>query len=68
MALSGHLKCLCLDKSLNIYATIRFILENELYSSQGKQSQLKLQSTKNLKRPLNTHLDRSPDHSGELSQ
>ena len=36
MALSGDLKCLCLGESLNIYATSRFILENELYSSQGK--------------------------------
>ena len=35
-ALSGDLKCLCLGESLNIYATSRFILENELYSSQGK--------------------------------
>ena len=36
MALSGDLKCLCLGESLNIYATSRFILENELYSSQMK--------------------------------
>ena len=36
MALSGDLKCLCLGESLNIYVTSRFILENELYSSQGK--------------------------------
>ena len=36
MALSGDLKCLCLGESLNIYATSRIILENELYSSQGK--------------------------------
>ena len=36
MALSGDLKCLCLGDSLNIYATNRFILENELYFSQGK--------------------------------
>ena len=35
MALSGDLKCLCLGESRNIYATSRFILENEL-SSQGK--------------------------------
>ena len=36
MALSGDLKYLCLGESLNIYATSRFILENELYFSQGK--------------------------------
>ena len=36
MALSGDLKCLFLVESLNIYATSQFILENELYSSQGK--------------------------------
>ena len=36
MALSGDLKCLCLGESLNISAISRFILENELFSSQGK--------------------------------
>ena len=36
MALSDYLKCLCLGESLNIYATSRFILENELYFSQRK--------------------------------
>ena len=36
MRLSGDLKGLCLGESLNIYAITRFILENELYSSQGK--------------------------------
>ena len=40
MALSGYLKCLCLIRSLNIYATSRFILENELYSSQGKANSI----------------------------
>ena len=36
LALSGDLKFLCLSESLNIYAPSRFILENELHSSQGK--------------------------------
>ena len=31
MALSDDLKCLCLGESLNIYATSRIILENELH-------------------------------------
>ena len=36
MSLHGDMKCLCLGETLNIYATSRFILENELYSSQEK--------------------------------
>ena len=36
MGLSGDPKCLCLGESLNICATSRFILENELYSFQAK--------------------------------
>ena len=66
MALSDDLKCLCLGESLNIYATSRIILENEL--SKGRQSQSKLQCKENWKRPLNPHLDRRPDHPGEFCQ
>ena len=36
MAFSGDRKYLCLGESLNIYATSRFILENELYFSRAK--------------------------------
>ena len=42
MAASGDLKCLCLDDSLKIYYTSRFILENELYSSQGKAKSVEI--------------------------
>ena len=42
MALSGGMKCLCLGESLNIYATSRFILENELYSSLGKAKSVEI--------------------------
>ena len=41
MALSGVLNYLCLGEILNIYAKSRFILENELCSSQGKVNSFK---------------------------
>ena len=41
MALSGDQKCLCLGESLNICATSRFILDNELYSYEGKAKSVK---------------------------
>ena len=68
MALSGDLKCLCLGESLNIYATIRFILENELYSFQGKAKSVETAVHGKLEETSNPRLDRRPDHPGEFCQ
>ena len=68
MTLSGNLKILCLGESLNIYATSRFIFENELYFPKGRQSLSKLQCMESLKGTLNPHSDRRPHYPGNISQ
>ena len=68
MALSGDLKYLCLGESLNIYATSRFILENELYFSQGKAKSVETAVHGKLEETSKPHLDRRPDHPGEFCQ
>ena len=67
MTLSDDLKCLCLGESLNTYATSRFILENELYSSQGKAQSVENAEGKfeETSKPLFRSLT---DHPGEFSQ